>query len=478
MTATRARGVASLLGMSRLLPRPSHRAPQAPETFPHPTNCLNYCPNSEVDPTLLLRHSWGVNLGWPYRRFWAASGLANVADGMFGIALSLAALSITRQPLAISALRAASGLPALLLGLFAGVLADRTDRLRLMATVQVLRTGVLIGVTAAFLLDRTPLWLLYLAATGMGVAQTIFDTSAETMVPKLVAADHLERANSRLAGVELVGNFFVGPPLGGLIAGLSMAASFATGSVMYLLAGITLLTVHGTFRAERPTASTTIRSDLLEGLRYLRAQPLLRRLALVTGARLISFFMLAGVLPVYAVAPGPMGLSTSEYGFFVAATAIGAVLASLTGERLLARVGAARCLRWFGLAFAVTALAPLLVNPFAVGALWTVGTYFVIIWNVVTLSVRQRLVPEHLLGRVNSAYRVLTWGAAPVGGLLGGVLAQMTSPAVTFVVCAAASASLTGATWPLTDDGLAAGVVSLPAATGSIGPTGPTAQQG
>jgi predicted MFS family arabinose efflux permease len=231
---------------------------------------------------------------------------------------------------------------------------------------------------------------------------------------------------------------------------------------MYLIAAIAVLTVRGSFRALRDGPATSIRADIGEGLRYLRSQPLLRRLGLLTGARLITFSAVGGVLAVYAVAPGPMGLSATGYGFFVAATAIGAVLSSITGERLVARVGAARCLHLTMLAFAVTELSPLAVNPFAVGALWMVGTYFVIIWNVVTLSVRQRVVPEHLLGRVNSAYRVVSWGAAPVGALLGGILAELTSIRITFVICAVATAFLALGTLPLTDEDLAAGALPIP----------------
>jgi hypothetical protein len=102
----------------------------------------------------------------------------------------------------------------------------------------------------------------------------------------------------------------------------------------------------------------------------------------------------------------------------------------------------------------VTEISPLAVQPLVVLALWTVGTYFIIIWNVVTLTARQRLVPERLLGRVNSAYRVVSWGVAPIGVLLGGAIAELTSPRTAFVVFGVITALLTLGTLSIRDEQL------------------------
>jgi len=286
------------------------------------------------------------------------------------------------------------------------------------------------------------------------VGETLY-TSAQSIVPSVVARDDLERANGRMQGIEIVSNYFVGPPLGGLLVGVSSVLAFSTGSAIYLIAALFVLSVRGAFRPERAGPPTTIRTDIVEGLRYLRDQPVLRRLGLITGGRMFTFTAVSAVLPIYAVAPGPMKLSAGGFGFFIASTAIGAVISSLVGERTVARLGAARCLKLTMLAFAVTELSPLAVNPFAVGALWMVGTYFVIIWNVITLSTRQRIVPERLLGRVNSVYRLVSLGAMPLGAAAGGVFAQLTSPRLTFVVCGAATVLLALATLPITDASLA-----------------------
>src|SRR5690242_19485095 len=140
----------------------------------------------------------------------------------------------------------------------------------------------------------------------MGVAETLYDTSSQTVLPRIVPSDRLERANSRLSGAELVGNYFIGPPLGGLIVAVATAAAFTTGSALYLAAAVAVLTVRGSFSAERSGPRTSVRAVVAEGLRYLAGHPVLRRLGLLTGARMLTFAAVDGVLPVYAVAPGPM----------------------------------------------------------------------------------------------------------------------------------------------------------------------------
>jgi MFS family permease len=397
-----------------------------------------------------------VGLGRAFWRFAAASGLSNVADGAFLVAVPLIALRLTREPLPISGLELAAGLPWLLFALVAGVIADRVDRRSLLIGANAARV-VLLGVLVALVvLDRVQLWVLYTVALLMGVAEVLFDTTEQSLPPMLLAGRNLERANSRLQGVEVVSNYFVGPPLGGLLAAVSFTWAFGVPAVGYLLAGAVLITLPGRFRAERVGGRTTVRADIAEGVRHLRRHPLLRRMAWF-GAGLMTLYAAVGaVLPVWAVAPGPMGLSARGFGLFIASTAIGAVIASVSAERLIRRLGPARAMRMAMVAVAVNYAAPLAVNPFAVAALWLGGAYFVTVWNVVMISARQRLVPAHLFGRVNSVYRLASWGALPVGALLGGVIAQVTSPRVTFVLGGVGPLLFLFATGPFTDRALSA----------------------
>ncbi|HEY6794281.1 MAG TPA: MFS transporter [Kineosporiaceae bacterium] len=398
-----------------------------------------------------------MKLGALFWRFWAASGLSNVADGMVALVLTLTALSLTREPLLISGLGLVEQLPWLLFSLVAGALADRLDRRHVLLGVNAARVAVLAAVAVLALVGGLTIWLVFLIALVLGMGETLFDTSEQSIVPSIVRSDQLERANSRMQGVEVATNYFLGPGLGGLIATVSMVAAFATGSALYLVAAIAVFALRGSYRPERAHPPASIRADVSEGLRYLRTQPVLRRLGVLSGLRMLTFSAVTAILALYAVAPGPMGLSSTGYGFFAASTAIGAVIASVTGERTVAHLGAAGCLRVTFVAFAITEAAPLAVNPVAVGALWMIGTYFVIVWNVVTLTVRQRLVPGHLMGRVNAVFRLVTFGAMPVGSLLGGTLMHLTGARFTFTVCALGTLLLSLGTLALTDEALVTG---------------------
>lgn len=378
-------------------------------------------------------------------KFWrlaASSGMSNLADGVFAVALPLLALQLTRSPLAISGLAVAAGLPWLLFALFAGVIVDRVDRRRLMIWVQFTRAAT-IGSTAALILaGGLQLWHLYVLALMLGVAETLFDTAAQSVLPALLSKDRLAEGNSRLYGVEVVGNTFAGPPIGGLLVAIAPALALASSTGGYIVAAVLLGSIAGRFRPHKTTAPTSIRADIGEGLTYLWGHLLLRRLALLVGGISLTASAFFAVLPVYAVAPGPMGLSETQYGLFLTSSGIGAVVASLTTERLISRLGSALTLHITVGMVALMLASPILVHPFVVAAALAAGGYFVVAWNVITVTLRQRLIPDHLLGRVNSAYRLLAWGSIPIGAGIGGLVAETTDIRVTFALAALTSLAL------------------------------------
>lgn len=372
------------------------------------------------------------------------------------VALPLIALQVTRSPLLIAGLTVAARLPWLLFSLVAGVVADRVDRRRVLVGVNAVR-ALLIG-TAALLTatGNVELWMLYLLALLLGVAETLFDTSAQSALPALVSRAEIGRANSRLYGVEVVANTFVGPPLGGLLVAASAALALAGSSLAYAAAALALLAMTGSFRAVRTGPRTSLATDIAEGVTYLWRHPVLRLLALLVGGVSLTNMAFYAVLPVFAVAPGPMDLNEQGYGLLLGSIGVGALLASLTAERVARRLGPSRALRVCIVTVAATAASPLLVHPVAVGAALALGAFFVVVWNVITVSWRQQVVPDHLLGRVNSVYRLLAWGAGPLGALGGGVLAEVTSVRVTFICAAVGTLALLLAMGSLDDAKLSA----------------------
>lgn len=230
------------------------------------------------------------------------------------------------------------------------------------------------------------MWHLYLLALALGAAETLFDSAAQSIVPQLVAPDQLPTASSRLYGIEVIANTFLGPPLGGIIAAVSIAWAFTGSGAAYLLAALPLLRLPGRFAPDRAPGPSSVTRELREGLSYLWHHRLLLRLALLVGAVGLAFSAVMAVLPVWTVAPGPMSLTAGTFGLFLASTGVGALLASMTTEYLTRRLRPGRALRVAVIAMAVFAASPLIIQSIAVGLLFLVGGYWVVVWNVITVS--------------------------------------------------------------------------------------------
>lgn len=367
----------------------------------------------------------GKGLGTNFWRMWSASTLSNLADGVLLTALPLLAVRLTRSPTLVAGVTVAFGLPWLLFALQAGALADRLDRRRTMALANAARVLVMVALAAAVITGVASLPVLYGAALLVGVAQTLVDTAAQSILPTMVPPESLSRANGRLYAAELTANQFVGPPVGGLLAGIGIAWAFATSAAGYGLAVAGLLAISGTCRPER-TVVTSIRADIAEGVRYLWRHRLLRTLAVMVGVDNLCFSATFAVLVLYAVGDGSaLGLDEAGFGVLLTTTAIGSLVGSLTADRVERWLGKAMLLRVSVAGGAVLAIVPALTaNVWIVAAGFVVGGYAIVLWNVVTVSLRQTIVPNHLLGRVNASYRLLAWGTIPLGGALGGVVAE------------------------------------------------------
>jgi MFS family permease len=152
-----------------------------------------------------------------------------------------------------------------------------------------------------------------------------------------------------------------------------------------------------------------------------------------------------------------MGLSEPAYGALLTATAAGGLLGSLVAERVERRIGRARSLVLTLVGGAVLVGAPAAtVNPVLIGAAFFVGGVTIAIWNVITVSLRQRVTPDRLLGRLNSAYRLLAWGSRPLGAVAGGVLAEVFGLRAVFAVMAVLTLGLVIGMTRLTDEAMEA----------------------
>jgi MFS family permease len=409
-----------------------------------------------------------MSLGRNFAKAMVASGFANLADGVLWVALPLLAVQLTRSPILIAGITVAARLPWLLAPV-AGAFADRLDRRQSMVQVNLVRFVLLGGLALAVGVDVATLPMLYAVAVLLGVGETLFDTSAQSLLPAVVDHDDLTRANSRLFAVELVANTFIGPPLGGLLAAAGLALALGAPAAAYLVGAGCLTLLAGGFRAvgAAPAGSTRLRDDIAEGTRFVWRHPVLRPLAIMLGLQNMAFSAAFAVFVLFAVAPGPMGLSEAGYGVLTATLGVGSLLGSWLAVRVERGLGRVRTLVLSIVLNAIALIVPVVTAlSVPIGASMLASGAGIVFWNVITVSLRQRITPDRLLGRMNASYRLVGWGTMPLGAALGGVLAEALGLRGAFLVATLITLAVLVGFRYVTEEAIAGAEAAAEAATG------------
>ena len=371
-------------------------------------------------------------------RLWVANSFSNLGDGLYQIILPLLAVQLTDSPTRVATLSVMLSLPWLIFALQAGSIVDRFDRHKVMLWVTGGRVVLLLILTLAVLMNFISLPLLYVIAFLLGVGETLVDTALTSIVPSIVSRDRLNWANAQITAAQTVTNSFVGPPLAGFLASLGFALATGSSTLMYLSAGFALFFLRGTFSvSSRHDLSTkqNLWIHLTGGIRFLWKNPLLRDLTLFTASMNIFWAGWGALLVLYAVKPGPMGLDEFKYGLLLTAMAVGGLLGSMVADPIQKRIGTrnALALDFVGTVLLVGVPA-LTTNAWAVGASAFIAGVGASIWVILVASIRQRVVPDNLLGRVYSASRFISWGIGPLGAMLAGLVAEIWSIRTMFTV--------------------------------------------
>ena len=371
-------------------------------------------------------------------RLWWSTASANLADGITAILFPLLAVRITDSPALLAGLAIAHTFPQLVFGLLAGGLADRLDRRVTMLTVQVLRVAVIGSMLVLALVDALSLPVLYIAAFATGTGEAFFDTNAQSLVPAVVDRRRLPAANSRLFAAEVLMNTFIGPPLGGLLLAISVPVALGSGVAGFAVAAFGLLLLSGSFRAERSDERRRLHLEIAEGIGYLfRHRLLLTCSAMVALGRMGSNAFFA-VFVLFAVAPGPMGLSEPQFGLLFTTFGVGSLLGSLVAPRAVTLVGRANVLALTTAVFALALLVPVFTsNPWIVGATFLVSGIAAMTWNVTNVSLRQSLLPSRLMGRVHATHRVMATAAGLLGAVAAGAVGETIGLQAVFAIGAA-----------------------------------------
>src|SRR4051794_2367916 len=264
-------------------------------------------------------------LGSRYWRVWTASAISTLGDGVDAAALPLLAATLTRAPRLVAGLTTAAFLPWLLFALVAGALVDRLDRRVVMVTANLVRGALVAAIAVLAGTGTATIWTLYVVAFVLGINETLFDNAAQSMLPAIVEPALLERANGRQYAAEVIANSFAGPPLGGVLFAVAVAAPFGLDAASFVLSAALIFTLRGSYRAAGAGvgpegARRSLRAEVAEGVRWLRHHRLLRTLALLLGTMNLASNL--GFATFVLFAQEQLGLGDQGYGVLLAAAAV------------------------------------------------------------------------------------------------------------------------------------------------------------
>jgi len=365
-------------------------------------------------------------LGRDFRWLFASSVTSNIGDGIALAAAPLLIASMTDSPVLVASGAIMQFLPWLLFGLHAGAIADRVDRRILIMVANGIRAVVLVGLCVFLVTGLASIWMVLAAAFLYGIAEVFVDTTSSTLLPMMVRKSDLGIGNARLQAGFLVANQLGGPPLGAFLFAIGSFWPFAAQAVCVALAIVLISRITTATRTARPEPHerTPVRTDILTGIRWLWRNPPVRTLVIIILAFNITWAAPWGVLVLYAtdhLQMGPVG-----YGALTTASAIGGLLATVLYGRLERRFSFATLMRvclsaevLMHLAFALTT-----TGAVAFAIMIAFGAY-AFVWATISTTVRQRLVPHELQGRIASVNMVGVYGGLVIGQALGGVIAQV-----------------------------------------------------
>jgi MFS family permease len=391
-------------------------------------------------------------LGPDFRILWAANSVSTLGDGMVAAAAPLLVASVCDDPVLVGLAVFVQQLPWLLLSLVSGVLIDRLDKQRLIVAVNVLRAALTAVLTVAVWSGHASIPVIYVIAFLLGTGETLAETAAATLVPAVVRAELLPKANARLHGSYFVLNKFAGRPLGASLFVLAAAVPFGLDATSFLVAAVLVAAMRGVRQDRAPAAaaaggrSPSVRADMAEGLRWLWDEPVIRMMSVALC--LMNVTLIAGMSIMVLYARDRLGLSGVGYGLLLSASAVGGVFGVLLAPRLQSRFRVSVLLRaglvvetltHAGLAASTTAWA-------AASVLVAFGVHSSVLAGVET-TFRQRRVPEELRGRVHSAFMMFAYGGNVLGALIGGPLAAWHGVTAPFWFSAAAMTLLTAVAW-------------------------------
>ncbi len=370
----------------------------------------------------LIEPIFPKRLGRSFR--WLVSGtvVENVGDGIALAAGPLLVASQTRDPFLVSMALLSQYLPVLLFGVIFGAAADRFNRKRMVVVVNLLRAAVLVALVVTIVTGNVNIAVVLVVLFIMGTAETLADSASSTLLPGLVAREDLGVANSRMQGAFLLTNQLVAPPIGAFLFAVGMAVPFAANAVAFVLSAVLISRVVASTTNElRERAS--FGTEMVEGIRWLIAHPAMRTLSLTVFLFNLTYGAAWGVLVLYA--GERLGMDEVGFGLITSAIAVGGIVGTFSYSRLERRFSLGDLMRIGLLIETGTHLALAITTSAAVAlGVFVLFGIHAFVWGTTATVIRQRAVPDELLGRVGGVTRMAVMGGLVIGTPVGGVIAS------------------------------------------------------
>jgi MFS family permease len=389
-------------------------------------------------------------LGRPFRWLFAASLINNAGDGVAVAAGPLLVASQTRDPFLVSLALLSEYAPVLIFGVISGAIADRVERKRMVIAVNLARSFVLLVLVATIATGSVSIAIVLIALFILGSAENFADAASSTLIPSLVPREHLGIANARMQGAFLLTNQLLLPPVGAFLFAFGAAIPFVANAAGFALGAILISRVAEDVRAERAERAARgargLGADMAEGIRWLVGHPPMRTLALTIFTFNVTYGAAWSVLVLYA--QDRLGMNAVGFGLLTTAIAIGGVIGIVSYGWLERHFSLADIMR-VGLCIETVThlvLATTTLPIVALAMLVVFGTH-AFVWGTTATVVRQRAVPNELLGRVGGVYRVAIMGGIVIGTPIGGVLASAFGITAPYWFAFAGSALLVAVLW-------------------------------
>lgn len=361
------------------------------------------------------------SIGPRFRLVWLSVIVSSTGDGMFVTVFPLLAATLTRDPVLIAGITVATRLPWLLFSMVTGAIADRMDRRRLMIGADVVRFVIVGALGAAILAGVANIWQLYACAFLLGTGETLHVNAAQAILPALVEPVDLMQANARFGSAQIAAAQFAGPPLGVAMFNAAASLPFLADAVTFAGSAALIRSLPDVHAVEPP--ASRLRDDLREGFRFVSRNPVVRRITEILAVINFFYFAATSLLVLYNTQQLHSGKFTYTALFVGAAT--GTVLSRFFVSALVHRIGMVHTLAvaiWlWALSMIGLALTATPAVAVAMYGLLGAGTG---LWLALNTTIRQRVTPSRLLGRMNAAYRTVSWGVVPFGAAFGGVSAR------------------------------------------------------